>query len=789
MSGCWRLLVAFAIPLLLTAALQVQSVVAQAQPADELDAMANQLSKLYQSGKYGEALPLAERYIAAVRTRHDEKHPRFATAISRLGMLHWAEGRFAEAETLLSRALHIDLDALGPEGDAVARDLNNLGSLLQERGRFAEAEPLMRRALAIDEQIHGPDSPAVGRDCNNLGLMYLEQGRYTDAEPLLKRALRITEASQGQEHAATANRLRNLASLYRDQARYSEAESSFKRSLEITEKSLGPGHPKVADSLATLAKLYRELARYREAEALQQRALAIRERQFGTVNIRTAGSLNDIAALYQDVGRNREAEQLAVKSLAIREAALGAQHPDVAQSVYILAVIKEKLSHMSEAETLYRRALDIQLAKLGSEHPDVGRTRANLGGLYKALGQYKEAREQLESALALRERVLTPEHPSITASLLQLAELCRVEGRREEAERLFKRARALRKSGLKDVPVFFATDRKNDADSNSLAFGNELGSHIALGLAKVIVLKQQVTWRSSRPTKGSVGLSDDDENTDVGRVIMQSLEVQSHQDGIDAARRQMQTAQAFKGQLLLFVHGYNVSFDSAVRRAGQIAYDLNFDGPTFVFSWASRGSYRGYFTDRDTTDVSTEHLVDLIKDVFGRIGASKIHVIGHSMGNIIVLRSLSSFRNAHTTPPLPIGAVVTAAPDVDPVGFAVFSKNITKLGAHVTAYASSIDLATWLSGLLRYRNRVGTIGSGEPTLFPGVDLIDITNASTSLFASNHDVYASSPIVVADMGRVLMGERTPESRTTEFEKISLKNGAGAYWKLKKLGTAR
>jgi hypothetical protein len=34
-----------------------------------------------------------------------------------------------------------------------------------------------------------------------------------------------------------------------------------------------------------------------------------------------------------------------------------------------------------------------------------------------------------------------------------------------------------------------------------------------------------------------------------------------------------------KEQILLFVHGYNVSFDNAVRRAGQIAYDLNFDGP------------------------------------------------------------------------------------------------------------------------------------------------------------------------------------------------------------------
>jgi hypothetical protein len=74
-----RLLLAAAIPLLLIAATDVRSVVAQAQPADELDTMDEQLSMLYQSGKYGVALPLAHRYIAAVRARHDEEHPRLAT--------------------------------------------------------------------------------------------------------------------------------------------------------------------------------------------------------------------------------------------------------------------------------------------------------------------------------------------------------------------------------------------------------------------------------------------------------------------------------------------------------------------------------------------------------------------------------------------------------------------------------------------------------------------------------------------------------------------------------------
>ena len=67
--------------------------------------------------------------------------------------------------------------------------------------------------------------------------------------------------------------------------------------------------------------------------------------------------------------------------------------------------------------------------------------------------------------------------------------------------------------------------------------------------------------------------------------------MQDEESVMKAARQQLQSSRAFNNQLLVFVHGYNVDFDNAVRRAGQLAYDLNFDGPTFLFSWPSRQRY------------------------------------------------------------------------------------------------------------------------------------------------------------------------------------------------------
>ncbi len=38
------------------------------------------------------------------------------------------------------------------------------------------------------------------------------------------------------------------------------------------------------------------------------------------------------------------------------------------------------------------------------------------------------------------------------------------------------------------------------------------------------------------------------------------------------------------------MHGYNTSFDNALYRTAQIAYDLDFDGATFLYSWPSGGA-------------------------------------------------------------------------------------------------------------------------------------------------------------------------------------------------------
>ena len=62
------------------------------------------------------------------------------------------------------------------------------------------------------------------------------------------------------------------------------------------------------------------------------------------------------------------------------------------------------------------------------------------------------------------------------------------------------------------------------------------------------------------------------------------------------------------GRVMIFIHGYNTSFDSAVYRVTQIAHDFGYPGTPVLFSWASGGSTKDYVYDRESASVARDQL-------------------------------------------------------------------------------------------------------------------------------------------------------------------------------------
>jgi tetratricopeptide (TPR) repeat protein len=132
---------------------------------------------------------------------HNRTRP--AALDKRAGELYQT-GRFSEATPLAERALEIREKALDPDHVAVALSLNVLAFLYDKQGRYADAEPLYKRALAITEKALGPGHPSVALSLTHLALLYKAQGRIADAELLHKRALAIVEKALGPDHPNVA---------------------------------------------------------------------------------------------------------------------------------------------------------------------------------------------------------------------------------------------------------------------------------------------------------------------------------------------------------------------------------------------------------------------------------------------------------------------------------------------------------------------------------------------------------------------------------------------------------
>ena len=108
---------------------------AQAQ-SDDIVRLNSRISDLYRTGKYGEAIPLAERSLELTRAQKGEDHLDTATRMGWLAGLYESQGRYAEAEPLYKRALALSEKALGPDHPAVGTSLNNLAALYRSQGRY-----------------------------------------------------------------------------------------------------------------------------------------------------------------------------------------------------------------------------------------------------------------------------------------------------------------------------------------------------------------------------------------------------------------------------------------------------------------------------------------------------------------------------------------------------------------------------------------------------------------------------------------------------------------------------
>ncbi|MDX2289095.1 MAG: alpha/beta hydrolase [Hyphomicrobiaceae bacterium] len=333
------------------------------------------------------------------------------------------------------------------------------------------------------------------------------------------------------------------------------------------------------------------------------------------------------------------------------------------------------------------------------------------------------------------------------------------------------------------VPVYYGTDRARADLEKRIAYDGNRGRRLELGQALVTVPRNHVEPLVERPwalTIPFLNVTVYQEAEDPKRhFTMQELKALSREEVLALVKARLAASSRFKDHAIVFVHGYQTTFDNAVYRTAQIAYDLEFDGAPFLYSWPSAGTLLGYTYDRESAGQSERYLRDFLKMVMTQTGATKISVIAHSMGNQPTLRVLQDLKR-ELPDGLLLSQLILAAPDVDRDNFENIVDQVKDVAGGVTLYAAANDQALIVSRQVNGAPRAGDVPDGLPIIMPGIDTIDATAASMDSLGINHSGYAENNALLDDI-KVLIasGLRPPHLRQPSLQEVQM--GNGTFWR--------
>ena len=254
----------------------------------------------------------------------------------------------------------------------------------------------------------------------------------------------------------------------------------------------------------------------------------------------------------------------------------------------------------------------------------------------------------------------------------------------------------------RDVLVWYGTNRKRRNEKfPSQGYGEERNSVTHFGKAYVNIPEGHKVGKKgpgifARWMKGGSG------------IVLRSID-ELARDQFSSQLDSSLSEQVQDNSLLLFLHGYNQSFEAAAIATAQLKYDLKIPHAAF-FSWPSRGTLPDYPADGASVDAAVPAIADFLSFLSDatKDRSVKLHIVAHSMGNRGLLAALQRILLVGgQESEMKFDSIVFAAADVDRDCFKDGVELTGRLSGLKTLYASDGDRALLASGVARRVSRAG----------------------------------------------------------------------------------
>lgn len=337
--------------------------------------------------------------------------------------------------------------------------------------------------------------------------------------------------------------------------------------------------------------------------------------------------------------------------------------------------------------------------------------------------------------------------------------------------------------------VLFATDRAPEST------GEGAHGYGAKPFGKISIGQAEIARAGSKPASTPVA-----GKKEAARV--EKITVGSEKDFAATALRQLLTSSRFPEQALVVVHGFDTSFEEALRIGGGFADDLGFDGPVMVYSWPSVGGPRGYRSDKAVAESSGEHLAEALKLLADTIRPKALHIAAAGLGARTALgavRRLSTAKQAAASAASQsatanVGHLLLIAPDMERAVLSAAAAAVRPTLAGITLYASANDRA--LNVTRRHAGatpRAGDVSESGPLVTTSIETIDVS-PPVGDFASDTDLAAvtltgersgsaatAEPkpgLIAAHASALLQGDAAKAAAAANLKRIE--TPAGPYW---------
>lgn len=259
-------------------------------------------------------------------------------------------------------------------------------------------------------------------------------------------------------------------------------------------------------------------------------------------------------------------------------------------------------------------------------------------------------------------------------------------------------------------------------------------------------------------------------------VVLKNMQHSNYDTVMSEVQREL--AGADKRTIVVYVHGFNTSFNKAARRAGQLKYDLDFAGPFFFFSWPSKTSAFGYTHAANLAEISYTQMTEFLRDLAAQ-DADRIIIIAHSMGTRVLSHGLVDLAAQDPEAAKKITKVILAAPDIDQRVFE--ERLLPKLGFlknPITLYASDKDTALAASKEVNGLPRLGDVSGGLREI-GDVIMIDASDVESNIL--NHTYFGDSKSIVDDFKFIVNGPKAAKDRTETLKRLAKE--PKQLWKVK------